>query len=270
MKDINNSLAELEDNLKQMSSAREQIELISTKADALTEAYTENIECIKEVTTTFGTIGSTFSNNINSQIQKLELSVTEIKNISTDSTHLIKDQVDKVLPVFKQTLEEVKLYIDDLSKDVDSKRDKMIDTFLKDNQAFYTESRDKVIDFASQTTASFKIIGDDICNKAEEIKKLDFTKEIKSLNKTQELLSSTFTELSKRVDDNSEKFKDLGGQVKGVEKSLQSNKQDFDNTIKQLEINNKELITSLKKANQIQFIVIIILILVSIGVVVLK
>lgn len=273
MSDINSVLVSLEENLKRMSSAREQINLISGKTEILVEEYKENGVYLKELTTKFGVVGSEFENTVNNQLLLLKDSVAKINRECSDSAHLVKKQVEQILPEFNNSFENIKESIVIITQEAEQKRKETIEAFLSDNKEIYKSAKETINSFTEQTSSELTNFSLKLNEKTEEIKQLEFKKEIIELNKTQSLLSNTFIELSKRVDRIVDDCNDIEVQIKQVTSILEQQKESFIKIEKMVNVasdKNLEALQGLKKPNLLLLIVLVVLTLINIGLVFFK
>lgn len=182
---INNTLAELEDNLKKMDSARAQVTSLSSLVSNLTSAYSNTLVQLQKIESSIHFDEDYFANKFGKSINQLDHNISLLKskaidhNNSMNSIHA-KASKDFILSLNKSE-DKVKIYVSEFKPSFE----KVKNDFKNRNQEIIADLNKKINEFTETST-----------EKIEEIKSLDLLKEIINIDETITQINSNFEKVS--------------------------------------------------------------------------
>lgn len=178
---INNTLAELEDNLKKMDSARSQVSNLSQLVSQLTEAYSDTLGKLQIIERSIHYDEKYFEKKFGNSINELDSNINLLQSKVIDHNNSVNSIHEKASKDFISTLkkseEKVKLYIDEIKPTLE----KVQTEFKNKNEEIIVDLKQKIKEVIE--TSSDKI---------NEIKGLDLLKEINSIESTIKEINSNF------------------------------------------------------------------------------
>lgn len=117
---INQSLIELEQNLKNLSSAKSQVDLIANKSNDLVAIMTKLVSNIEAIKTNYDSKGNYLESSLKQSVENFALYLeTFKKDIDTKTNAAISNQVGATDQAVKN-LKELTSQIDESKKEIDS------------------------------------------------------------------------------------------------------------------------------------------------------
>lgn len=205
---INNTLAELEDNLKKMDSARSQVSNLSQLVRQLTEAYSETLGQLKKIESSIHYDEKYFKNKFGKSIKELDNNIALLNNKVQENNNSLNSIYEKSFNDFVRDLDgseqKIKKYVDSLSLSLDIIKN----DFRNKNNEIVVCLNNKVKELVDITSS-----------RIDEIKKLDLLKEINNIDQG---ISHINTYFERILSENNE----LKAQLEDLKKSQmeQSNK----------------------------------------------
>lgn len=195
---INNTLAELEDNLKKMDSARNQVSNLSQLVSQLTEAYSDTLGQLKKIESSIHYDEKYFEKKFGKSINELDTNINLLQSKVVDHNNSVNSIHEKASKDFinslKKSEEKVKLYIDDIKPTLE----KVQTEFKNKNEEIIVDLKQKIKEVIE--TSSEKI---------NEIKGLDLLKEINSIESTTKEINSNFERILSENNDLKTQLEDL-------------------------------------------------------------
>lgn len=178
---INNTLAELEDNLKKMDSARSQVSNLSQLVSQLTEAYSDTLGQLKKIESSIRYDEKYFEKKFGKSINELDTNINLLQSKVVDHNNSVNYIHEKASKDFINSLEKseekVKLYIDDIKPTIE----KVQTEFKNKNEEIIIDLKKKIDEIVEASS-----------EKINEIKGLDLLKEINSIESTSKEINSNF------------------------------------------------------------------------------
>lgn len=195
---ISNTLAELEDNLKKMDSARSQVSNLSQLVSQLTEAYSDTLGQLKKIESSIHYDEKYFEKKFGKSINELDTNINLLQSKVVDHNNSVNSIHEKASKDFinslKKSEEKVKLYIDDIKPTLE----KVQTEFKNKNEEIIVDLKQKIKEVIE--TSSEKI---------NEIKGLDLLKEINSIESTTKEINSNFERILSENNDLKTQLEDL-------------------------------------------------------------
>lgn len=246
---INNTLAELEDNLKKMDSARLQVSNLTFLVSQLTETYKSTLDRILIIESALHYDENYFENKFGESISTLDSNInlfqSKIKNHNISVNSIYETASNDFISLLENSEKKVKLYIDRIEPTLENIQNDYIGNLQKGEDKIITYI-DEIKPKIEKTQNDFIKKNDEIIynlnkkieevtgvysEKISEIKNLDFLKEINRIEV-----------LTKELDSNLEKYyiDILKKQEMNFEKSLEENEKLNNNIINyKTEINSR-------------------------------
>ena len=95
MNNINNTLAELEDNLKKMDSARSQVSNLSQLVSQLTEAYSDTLGQLKKIESSIHYDEKYFEKKFGKSINELDTNINLLQSKVLDNNNSVNSIHEK-------------------------------------------------------------------------------------------------------------------------------------------------------------------------------
>lgn len=194
---INNTLAELEDNLKKMDSARNQVSNLSQLVSQLTEAYTDTLGQLKKIESSIHYDEKYFKNKFGKSIKDLDNNIALLNSKVQENNSSLNSIYEKSFNDFVNSLDvseqKIKKYVESIPQLLD-----LIKNDVKNaNEEIVVALNNQVDEFVNN-----------ISLKIEELKGLDLMKEVididqnvSQINASIERLSIDNNELKTRLDE---------------------------------------------------------------------
>lgn len=235
---INNTLAELEDNLKKMDSARTQVSNLSELVSQLTDAYSNTLSQLQKIESSIHYDEKYFERKFEKNISELDKNINLLQTKLKGDNNLVNTIYEKasndLVNSLKGSEEKVTLYIDEIK----STLEKVQNDFKNENEEIIVDLKKKI-----------KEVGDISSEKINEIKSLDLLKEINAIEYTIKGVSSNFIRVFSSLDSIDEsivlKFEKLFNENIEVKDEIQKLKTDVNSKFTKLEKNFKILLTAI-------------------------
>ncbi|MGV0956800.1 hypothetical protein ACTS91_10335 [Empedobacter falsenii] len=235
---INNTLAELEDNLKKMDSARSQVSNLSQLVSQLTEAYTDTLGQLKKIESSIHYDEKYFEKKFGKSINELDTNINLLQSKVVDHNNSVNSIHEKASKDFinslKKSEENVKLYIDDIKPTLE----KVQTEFKNKNEEIIVDLKQKIKEVIE--TSSEKI---------NEIKGLDVLKEINSIENTTKEINSNFENVFSSLDNiqNTQllKFENILTENKELKNEIQNLKSELNSKFEKSDTNFKILLAAI-------------------------
>ncbi|MGG5905446.1 hypothetical protein, partial [Sphingobacterium daejeonense] len=176
---INNTLAELEDNLKKMDSARTQVTNLSQLVSQLTEGYSNTLSQLKKLENSIHYDEKYFERKFGKSINELETNINLLQSKVVDHNNSMNSIHDKAAKDFinslKKSEDKVKYYIDEIRP-----------TLEKVQNDFKNKNEEVIVDLKKNISEILEISSE----KINEIKSLDLLKEINIIESTTKEINS--------------------------------------------------------------------------------
>lgn len=213
MNNINNTLAELEDNLKKMDSARTQVSNLSQLVSQLTEAYSDSLGQLKKIESSIHYDEKYFEKKFGKSINELDKNINLLQSKVVDhnnSANAIHEKASKdFISSLKKNEEKVKLYLDEITPTLE----KVQNDFKNKNEENIVDLKKKINEIVE--TSSEKI---------NEIKGLDLLKEINSIELTIKEINANFEKL---FNENKELKHEIQNLSKEIESKFDKSERNF-------------------------------------------
>ena len=235
---INNTLAELEDNLKKMDSARNQVSNLSQLVSQLTEAYTDTLGQLKKIESSIHYDEKYFETKFGKSIKELDSNINLLQSKVIDHNNSVNSIHEKASKDFINSLKKsegkVKLYIDEIKPTLE----KNLNDFKNKNEEIIVSLRQQIKEVIE--TSSEKI---------NEIKELNLLKEINSVESTTKEINSKLGNVSillNNIDKNQvENFEKLYLENKELKDEILNLKTDLNLKFKKSDSNFKMLLSAI-------------------------
>lgn len=195
---INNTLAELEDNLKKMDSARTQVSNLSQLVRQLTEAYSDTLGQLKKIESSIHYDEKYFEKKFGKSINELDANINLLQSKVVDHNNSVSSIQEKASKDFinslKKSEDKVKLYIEEFKPALE----KVQNDFKNKNEEIIVDLQKKINEVID--TSSDKIA---------EIKGLDLLKEIYSIESTTKEINSNFESILSQNNEFKTQLEDL-------------------------------------------------------------
>jgi len=235
---INNTLAELEDNLKKMDSARSQVSNLSQLVSELTGAYSSTLNEIKKIESSIHFDEKYFEKKFGKSISELDRNINLLQSKVIDHNNSVNSIHDKASKDFinnlKKSEDKVKLYIDDIKPTIE----KVQTEFKNKNEEIIIDLKKKIDEIVEASS-----------EKINEIKGLDLLKEINNIDSTIIEINSNFEKLDKTLNSISKSiytnFEKIQHENKMLKEDLQAIKEEFNSKFKKSDQNFKILLAAI-------------------------
>lgn len=238
MNNINNTLAELEDNLKKMDSARSQVSNLSELVSQLTETYTDTLGQLKKIESSIHYDEKYFEKKFGKSINVLDSNINLLQSKVVDHNNSVNSIHEKASKDFiislKKSEEKVKVYIEEFKPALE----KVQNDFKNKHEEIIIELNQKIKEVIE--TSSEKIY---------EIKDLDLLKEINSIESTTKEINSNFENVFSSLDNiqNTQhlNFENILTENKELKNEIQNLKSELNSKFEKSETNFKILLAAI-------------------------
>lgn len=222
---INNTLAELEDNLKKMDSARNQVLGLNDLVKELSEAYSNTLVELRKIQGSIHYDEEFFKDKFGKSIKTLEKNLSALESKVIDNNNSLNDLQEKASENFISNLgkseEKVKKYIDDVKP-----------TLEKVHKVFELENQELINSLKLKVNELFTISN----QKIEEIKSLNLFKELEKIEITLTELDQKNTVIQtelKLIQDSQNLISEiLNGENNSIKSELREHSKKSDNNFK--------------------------------------
>ena len=128
---LNQSLIELEESLRAIQSAREQVTNVAEKSERLTRTYTDLLRTLKNVEEVLSVESGGFREGLDNSATKLNRELQQITTEVSTKSEGIKKELEEVLLIFSERVSALKLEMVNLSEEIQATEQRMKELDLK-------------------------------------------------------------------------------------------------------------------------------------------
>lgn len=221
---LNNMLAELEDELKSMDSARNQVLSLSQTINLLTDKYNSTLKKVDEISKSIYVDQQYFENNFGESVKKLNIGVEEaVHEVSERLDQLLNEAEKSTTVITKAHRKGEKLiveYTDNFAKTLNH----FANDVKKESDEITSQAKIQQIKFHSNIQTSFAELTATIEDKNNELKQASFYSLLQSVDGNICKFVEDLNDASERIQENGDKLSKILGKLDdnsvGVNKRL--------------------------------------------------
>lgn len=249
---INQSLIELEENLKNLESARTQVDKVSKKSERVISTFTKVLASVKALIQEFELEKSGFSNTINENLENFNRQLTaghkaiatKTKELNLDFSTVVNDSIKRLYEFQKQVDVQRDNYTFIIGKNIENFNQNLLNS-SKDFNNKASELSTHFFDMISETGDKLKALEGHIDDASNRILSVDFEKnfndiksELEALRKeillgkeqNNQLQSSLKESINKRFQETEKNITELKGILNGQVQSTNLLRQETQQT----------------------------------------
>ncbi|OCK51062.1 hypothetical protein J8N07_07075 [Chryseobacterium arthrosphaerae] len=188
---INNTLVELEDNLKLLKSSREQVDTLAEKTEKLTSKYNEVLKNISSINAALQADEVSFKEKFNTAISNLDKNLASVHQNVESQTSRFSQNVSSSIDNFKMMSNGSINDFSALSSETTQAVKAIVSDFEQHVESSTKNIEEKIQNFSTRTETKFSELSNNVDQKKKEIDETNFFQRLSKIENDIEQLSKS-------------------------------------------------------------------------------